>query len=778
MNSRVHYLVGISVALAGVLLSLAAFLLIERASEHDRRDALRSQAFERMLQIERTIQADMTALRAFRGLFNASQSVDREEFRRFREAINLAPSVFALTWAPRVAAEARADFERLAQAEISADFRIWEFGDDASPAPLASRTEYFPVLYNERSAPGSRPIIGFDVASIELRKQAIEAARLTGEMVATPPMRLMTSFATDPTGFLVIAPVFEGQGLPSLMQRLDRTRGLVIGVFEISQFVRQALGPMAYSGSGLTVRIFDRTDANDVHPIFVSGDSAQTSDQSLDRHHVLAQRIFDVAGRKWDVMVSIEQIPGQFQHWSPWIALMAGLILTAALVAVLHLAQGRRDYAERVAEERTEELVRVADRLNAEISDRTSIERELLRSRERLQDSIESLDDGFALYDSDYRLKLWNSKYQDYDQEVADRIVPGVTFETLAQAGIERDQWLEPQDLATCRPGSLSLPSVRERQLRDGRWLLVKLQGTSEGGLVDIRTDITHLKTRAVELEDHRDRLEKVAAERTRELEDQAVQLMESLAKEREYNALQGEFVSMVSHEFRTPLAIIDGAAQRIERKAGELLPEELITRIGKIRNAVRRLVSLIDSTLSFSRIEAGRVEANLCEIDIEALLVEVCEQQQQLATGHRIDFSPEQLPSRLEGDLELLRQVFSNLLSNAVKYSPGADRVEVRATVKGDQIRVSVRDFGLGIPEDDLPRLFDRFYRASNVTGIAGTGIGLNLCRSLLELHGGTIDVQSVQGEGSLFTARIPLRADNRAFSEGDPDLGVAEAS
>ncbi len=778
MNPRVHHLVSFSAALAGVLLSLSAFLLIERTSEHDRRDALRGQAFERLLQIERTIQADMTALRAFRGLFDASQRVDRESFRRFRAAIDLAPSVFALTWAPRVAAELRADFERLAQAEISAEFGIWEFGDDGSSGPPASRAEYFPVLYNERSSPGSRSLIGFDVASIEMRKQAIEAARLTGEMVATPPIRLMTSFATEPTGFLVIAPVFEGRELPPLMQRLARTRGLVIGVFEIAQFVREALGPMARSGSGLTVRIFDRTDSNDVQPIFVSGDSAQTSPLSLDRLDVLAQRIFDVAGRKWDVMVSIDQIPGLFRDWSPWVALMIGLILTAGVVIVLHLAQGRRDYAEGVAEARTEELVRVADRLNAEISDRTSIERELLRSRERLQDSIESLDDGFALYDSGYRLKLWNSKYLDYDREIADRIVPDVTFAALAQAGTERDQWMLPPDLAACRPGSLSLPSVGERQLRDGRWLLVKLQSTSEGGLVDIRTDVTHLKSRALELEDHRDRLEELVAERTRELEDQAVQLMEVLEKEREYHALQDEFVSMVSHEFRTPLAIIDGAAQRIERKAEELRPDDLVTRIGKIRNAVRRMVTLIESTLSFSRIEAGRVEANLREMDLEALLVETCEQQQQLSSGHRIGCTLEQLPRRLDGDPDLLRQVFSNLLSNAVKYSPEADRVEVRASVKGDQLRVSVRDFGLGIPEDDLPRLFDRFYRATNVTGIAGTGIGLNLCRSLLELHGGTIDVQSKEGEGSLFTVRIPVRVDNRAFSGNDPGARVAEAS
>lgn len=778
MNSGVHRLVCLLVALAGVLLSLSIFLELEEASERDLLDDLRGQAFERMLQIERTIQQDLTALRAFRGLFEASERVDREAFRRFRESIVLAPSVFALSWAPRVPAVARAEFESLVRAQISPAFQVWELGDDNGSVPAAGRSEYFPVLFSERNVPGDRIITGFDVTSLEVRRRAAEAARLTGEMVATPPIPLITATSEAANGFLVIAPVFEGRSLPPLMRRLDQTEGLVIGVFEISKFVREAFGAGTLGDTKLSLRIFDRTDMDEARPIFVSGENAQGSGSALDQGQLLAKRIFDVAGRQWDVIVSIDHIPGHLQHWTPWFAAIVGLMLTFALVTVLHLAHGRRDYAERIADERTEELVRVADRLNAEISERTSVQRELLRSRERLQDSIESLDDGFALYDANYRLILWNHKYHDFDREIASSLAPGVAFADLAQAGIDAKQWKEPPVPSSCRPGALTLPSVRERQLRDGRWLLVKLQNTSEGGLVDIRTDISTLKARAAELEDHRDRLQDLVADRTRELEAQAVKLLGALEKEREFNALQSEFVSMVSHEFRTPLAIIDGAAQRIQRKARDLSPEDLTGRVERIRDAVRRLITLIESTLSFSRIEAGCIVANLQDFDLVALLSEVCEQQQQLTTSHEVVDRLGALPRQIHGDPDLLRQVFSNLLSNAVKYSPDADRVEIKGERRSDKVQVSVRDYGLGIPEDDLPRLFSRFFRASNVTGIAGTGIGLSLCRALLEAQGGTIDVQSTEGEGSLFTVRLPVRAADAADASDDLIAQIEEAS
>ena len=254
----------------------------------------------------------------------------------------------------------------------------------------------------------------------------------------------------------------------------------------------------------------------------------------------------------------------------------------------------------------------------------------------------------------------------------------------------------------------------------------------------------------------------------TAEQQQQTMRLSEALEKEREYNALHREFVSMVSHEFRTPVAIIDGAAQRIDRRAGRDTPEELRRRTAKIRSAVRRMIELIDSTLSLSRIEAGAIDLELEQCDLAALLREICQRQQEIAERHKISLTIADLPSSMRCDSMRLDQVFTNLLSNAVKYSPDSPRIDVKAGMIGGKVVVSVRDHGLGIPKDELPKLFGKFFRASTSTGIPGTGIGLHLVRHLVELHGGTATIDSVEGQGTTVSVTLPIAAEDRP-AEGE---------
>lgn len=246
----------------------------------------------------------------------------------------------------------------------------------------------------------------------------------------------------------------------------------------------------------------------------------------------------------------------------------------------------------------------------------------------------------------------------------------------------------------------------------------------------------------------------------TAEQQQQNVRLSTALEREKEYNALHREFVAMVSHEFRTPIAIIDGAAQRMERRIGKDTPERLQERIDKIRAAVSRMVELIDSTLSLSRLEAGTIELELADCNLEALLRDICERQQDIAKDHDIKLVIANLPSSIRIDAKRMDQVFTNLLSNAVKYAPDAQRVEIKAGTVGGNVVVSVRDFGVGIPKDEMPRLFQKFFRASTSTGIPGTGIGLHLVKHLVELHGGTVTVDSVEGQGTTFSVTFPAKA------------------
>jgi signal transduction histidine kinase len=144
----------------------------------------------------------------------------------------------------------------------------------------------------------------------------------------------------------------------------------------------------------------------------------------------------------------------------------------------------------------------------------------------------------------------------------------------------------------------------------------------------------------------------------------------------------------------------------------------------------------------------------------IQALVAEVCERQQDISPQHRIVVDIDRLPSSIVADPKAIDQVFTNLVSNAVKYSPEGGQIDVIGRVDGDHIEVAVHDSGLGIPADELPQLFERFFRARTSTGIVGTGIGLHLVKQLVEMHGGTIGVNSIEGEGSTFIVTVPLGA------------------
>jgi two-component system, OmpR family, sensor kinase len=244
-----------------------------------------------------------------------------------------------------------------------------------------------------------------------------------------------------------------------------------------------------------------------------------------------------------------------------------------------------------------------------------------------------------------------------------------------------------------------------------------------------------------------------------RGLAQQASMLEEKLTAERHLTQMQRNFVSMASHEFRTPLTIIDGHAQRLIKVGYRLRTDEINARAGKVRAAVLRMTHLIDNLLNSSRLIEGGAALYFHpqEFDLRELLHEICLLHHEIAPGCRLeeDYGAARLP--MVGDPKLLSQVFNNLLSNAIKYSPGDSLIKIGADIESERAVITVEDNGLGIPPGDIDRLFERYFRGSNVSGIVGTGVGLNLVKMVVDLHGGDILVESTEGKGSRFTVRLP---------------------
>ena len=240
----------------------------------------------------------------------------------------------------------------------------------------------------------------------------------------------------------------------------------------------------------------------------------------------------------------------------------------------------------------------------------------------------------------------------------------------------------------------------------------------------------------------------------------QATMLEEKLEQEQRLSTLQRNFVSMVSHEFRTPLTIIDGHAQRLIKLKDTLQPAAIDERAHKIRSAVLRMTRVMETLLTSSRLFEGNPSLHFHPRDIDPvkLLHDVCHLHREIAPGANIQEDFRKVTATLHGDLHLLFQALSNLLSNALKYSPQGSEVRVSARVEGRELRISVKDQGLGIPPADLPLLFERYHRGGNVGDITGTGIGLYLVKMVVELHQGRISVESKLGQGAEFVMRVPV--------------------
>lgn len=232
--------------------------------------------------------------------------------------------------------------------------------------------------------------------------------------------------------------------------------------------------------------------------------------------------------------------------------------------------------------------------------------------------------------------------------------------------------------------------------------------------------------------------------------------LEHALERERAIVDTQRHFLSLTTHEFRTPLSVIDSTARRIEKLIGDGNPA-VHAKAQTIRQAVKRMSDAVDKTLAAARIESGRFEYNPVQAPLTAALERAIETMNTLHPGRHIDVALDGLPSITIDEL-LVEQIFENLLSNALKYSPGNQPVEIVGSCRDGEVQVSVVDHGIGIPATDLPQLCTRFFRSANAKGFKGTGIGLHTVDFFMKLHGGKLSVESVEGKGSTMTLHFPL--------------------
>jgi signal transduction histidine kinase len=247
-------------------------------------------------------------------------------------------------------------------------------------------------------------------------------------------------------------------------------------------------------------------------------------------------------------------------------------------------------------------------------------------------------------------------------------------------------------------------------------------------------------------------------------LEFSKEELSEALKNEKELGELKSRFVTMASHEFKTPLSTILSSVFLLEKyNQSPDATEKRGKHTERIKNAVGDMKNILDDFLSLGKLEEGRIRADMQAINAEACFYEIenaiAEMETNLKRGQHIDFSHEG-----DGDLvidrHLLKNIVVNLLSNAIKFSSENGAIQVNCSVYNGNLVISVRDRGIGISEEDKEHLFERFFRAKNAINIQGTGLGLHIVAKYLELMQGSIELESTLNEGSELTIHIPKKS------------------
>ena len=373
----------------------------------------------------------------------------------------------------------------------------------------------------------------------------------------------------------------------------------------------------------------------------------------------------------------------------------------------------------------------------------------------RLRDAIESFSEAFVLWDRHGRLAMWNSNFGNLFKVDGALLTTGVSREMVERAarGAIRQEY----------PAPGGGRGVREAELVDGRWVQISERSTAEGGLVVTGADITALKT-------HEEELRRAVAN----LERSQAQLSE-LARKYEAEKIRAEgasqakseFLANMSHELRTPLNAINGFS---EIMAGEMygpMGDGRYRDYAKdILSSGQHLLALINDILDMSKIEAGKLAMRFEPASLEEIAEDAVRlvRNRAEAAGLELIMDLEDLPD-VEADYRAIKQVLLNLLSNAIKFTPRGGRVTLRAErrddPRGERVRVSVQDTGIGIAARDLARLARPFEQVDTQHSktTQGTGLGLALTKSLVEMHGGLLTLESAPGQGTVVSFSLPIR-------------------
>jgi len=634
--------------------------------------------------------AHQEALASLRRLVEVTPQMTYARFEYFtRITLKDNPDIFALSVNPYVTRAKRAAFERDMR-QVTPEFEIRERDAERRLIRAQDREEFVAVglIAPQR---GNAAAVGFDINSDPVRADAIGRARLNSAPAITAPIQLVQENKKRP-GVLVLHPAYRIDGTAPDEHGPAQLLGFVVGVIKVDEMM--AIATRELSVSGLNLRLEDRHAVPERALLYQLGDVASTSQSAA------WQGTIGVADRQWTL--SVHPTAAYQQHQRHWLALMlgtGGLVLASLFQVLLLGTTGRTSVVERTVKQQTSEL---------------EARGQALEDRNAQLDALFTLSpDGFVAIDHDGIIRFVNPAFQTMTGITAESIL-GAT-EAVLQVELKRrsqQSGLVPAAVTTFRTFGEGIQSalLQLKIPRSAVIQMVAIQSDSPGvGRIVYFRDIT---------------------------------------AETEVDHLKSEFLSTAAHELRTPMASVYGFAELLmTHPLDEPERQELL---GIIYRQSKLMADILNELLDLARIEARRgKDFEFVQLPIHALVQDVLEGFKLPPGRQGVLTSLPKENRAIIADRQKATQALVNVLSNAFKYSPQGGPVTLECIESPDangnpRIGLRVTDTGIGMSQDQLNRIFERFYRADTSGKIPGTGLGMSIVKEIVELHAGTVTVDS----------------------------------
>lgn len=761
------------ILIGALLLTLVATSYVLRTAEAIDRLQFQNSVQRTQNSIRERLETYIELLRAGSALFVTTNGTVRlEQFRLYVERLELNrfPGIQGIGFSARVKPEELEAFIADARRQGMADFKIW---------PDGPRAEYHSVIYLEPLDARNKAAIGFDMFTEPVRRTAMERARDTGTAAATGRVTLKQEIDEQKqAGILIYVPVYRGGQIPSTVaERQAALVGFIYSPFRADDLLQGIFSNESYRS--IDFRIFDGTQVLDENVLHHSARAHGINNSSTSPRYT-ATTTLDVAGRTWSIDFAsrpeFDQVSGT--RLVPLVPI-GGALISFLLFGVTWSQARARQAAERAAFELSESqtALREADRRALVEYERLLLRitvlaqalgtaRDLVTVFRALRDftlaSVPCIGIFISLYDPRRNVRTAAYAWGEGAEIDISQLPPmPVTNEGPNSRAVRTGEIVITDDYQAvlAQPGNPGIKVGADNGRMPRSSLVVPMSVMNRiVGTVDIQSYAL-----AAYKEEHSTAIRMAANLAAVAIEN--VRLFEHENKARmmaeESNRMKDEFLATVSHELRTPLTSIIGWAHLLS--SGALDREATARAIETIERNAKAQAQIIDDILDVSRIITGKLHFTAEAIELVDVVEQAINAVRPAAEAKqiRLETIVGEQPTTVSGDANRLQQIVWNLLANAVKFTPAGGRVQARLERTGSDVEIIITDTGEGINPEFLPYVFDRFRQAdaSTTRQHGGLGLGLSIVRHLVELHGGTVQAESLgEGHGASFKVRLPL--------------------